>query len=424
MVLQAIKYSRVKLEILDQLRLPHEKVYNEIKSLEDAWIAIKSMQVRGAPAIAIVAALSIAAIAARQLRDMEPKPPAASAKDAAQHITSGMHYLLSSRPTAVNLADAATKLSAVVKAIAEKLDSTSVEVFEAYIEAAERMLVDDVQDNERIGKYGAHWIMQNKAPGITDTKVSVITHCNTGSLATAGYGTALGVIRSLHSSNSLRHVYYTETRPYNQGSRLTGYELIHDEIPATLITDSMAAALMRTKSQSENIAAVIVGADRVAANGDTANKIGTYALAILAHHHGIKFLVAAPRTTVDMATKSGADIVIEERPEIEVLNIKGPTVQANASGDKEIVNGSTVEICIAARNSHAWNPAFDITPAELIDGIITEKGVVEKDDQGVFQWNKVFDASDIDDLSEVEEAKGLNLLPDGVTPAEPIAAAS
>ncbi|KAL8699656.1 MAG: hypothetical protein Q9224_001314, partial [Gallowayella concinna] len=180
MVLQAIKYSRGRLEILDQLRLPHEKVYNEIKSLEDAWIAIKSMQVRGAPAIAIVAALSIAAIAARQLRDMEPKPPAASAQAAAQHITSGLRYLLTSRPIAVNLADAATKLSAVVKAMAEKLDSTSTAGFEAYIEAAERMLVDDVQDNEMIGKYGAHWILHNKAPGITDTKVSVITHCNTG----------------------------------------------------------------------------------------------------------------------------------------------------------------------------------------------------------------------------------------------------
>ncbi|KAL8821800.1 MAG: hypothetical protein Q9223_000212 [Gallowayella weberi] len=424
MVLQAIKYSRGKLEILDQLRLPHEEVYNEINSLEDAWIAIKSMQVRGAPAIAIVAALSIAAIAARQLRDKEPIPPVASAKHAAERITSGLHYLLTSRPTAVNLADAATKLSAVVKAVAEKLDSTSIAVLEAYIEAAERMLVEDVQDNERIGKYGAHWIMQKKASGVADTKVSVITHCNTGSLATAGYGTALGVIRSLHSSNSLHHVYYTETRPYNQGSRLTGYELIHDEIPATLITDSMAAALMRAKGQSENITAVIVGADRVAANGDTANKIGTYALAILAQHHGLKFLVAAPRTTVDMATKSGADIVIEERPEIEVLNIKGPAVQANASGEKEIVGGSSVEICIAARNSHAWNPAFDITPAELIDGIITEKGVVEKDAQGVFQWNKVFDASDVDDVPEVDEAKGLGMLPDGITPAEPTAPAS
>ncbi|KAL8813461.1 MAG: hypothetical protein Q9200_000258 [Gallowayella weberi] len=333
MVLQAIKYSRGKLEILDQLRLPHEEVYNEINSLEDAWIAIKSMQVRGAPAIAIVAALSIAAIAARQLRDKEPIPPVASAKHAAERITSGLHYLLTSRPTAVNLADAATKLSAVVKAVAEKLDSTSIAVLEAYIEAAERMLVEDVQDNERI-------------------------------------------------------------------------------------------ALMRAKGQSENITAVIVGADRVAANGDTANKIGTYALAILAQHHGLKFLVAAPRTTVDMATKSGADIVIEERPEIEVLNIKGPAVQANASGEKEIVGGSSVEICIAARNSHAWNPAFDITPAELIDGIITEKGVVEKDAQGVFQWNKVFDASDVDDVPEVDEAKGLGMLPDGITPAEPTAPAS
>lgn len=241
------------------------------------------------------------------------------------------------------------------------------------------------------------------------------------SLATAGYGTALGVIRSLHSSNSLRHVYYTETRPYNQGARLTGYELIHDELPATLITDSMAAALMRTKGRSENITAVVVGADRVAANGDTANKIGTYALAVLAKYHGIKFLVAAPRTTVDMKTKSGADIVIEERPEIEVVNIKGPIVRTNGFSDgKDIIKGSTEEICIAARNTRAWNPAFDVTPAELIDGIITEHGVVEKDDRGVFQWDKVFDVDLLDKAPEVGEPKRIDMLPDGITPRVPL----
>lgn len=230
-------------------------------------------------------------------------------------------------------------------------------------------------------------------------------------------------MRSLHSANSLRHVYYTETRPYNQGSRLTGYELIHDGIPATLITDSMAAALMRIRGQPENVAAVIVGADRVAANGDTANKIGTYALAVLARYHGLKFLVAAPRTTVDMATKSGADIVIEERPETEVLNIKGPTVRPNAVGEMAIIKGSAQEICVAARNTHAWNPAFDVTPAELIDGIVTEKGVVEKDDHGVFQWDKIFDTGDLNKVPQVGAPKDLNMLPDGITSTEPRAAA-
>lgn len=241
------------------------------------------------------------------------------------------------------------------------------------------------------------------------------------SLATAGYGTALGVIRSLHSSKSLHHVYYTETRPYNQGARLTGFELIYDGIPATLITDSMAAALMKTKGHSENIIGVIVGADRVAANGDTANKIGTYALAVLAKYHGIKFLVAAPRTTIDMTTKSGADIVIEERPEMEVVNIKGPVVQINPfTRAKEIVEGSTAEISIAASNICAWNPAFDVTPAQLIDGIVTEQGVVEKDDHGRFQWDKVFHVDLPDQAPAVGEAKRIDMLPDGITLQVPV----
>ena len=147
------------------------------------------------------------------------------------------------------------------------------------------------------------------------------------SLATAGYGTALGVVRSLHARHALKHAYYTETRPYNQGSRLTGYELIHDGIPATLITDSMAAALLQRRGHPENIVAVVVGADRVSANGDTANKIGTYALAILARYHNVKFLVAAPRTTIDLNTKSGSEIVIEERPSLEMTMMKGPVIR-------------------------------------------------------------------------------------------------
>ncbi|KAI4224325.1 MAG: hypothetical protein LQ349_007259, partial [Xanthoria aureola] len=420
MTLQAIKYSRGKLEILDQLRLPNQEVYVDIKTPQDAWHAINSMQVRGAPAIAIVAALSIAVRSAQWLHG-QGEMIAATARDSAVLINGQLDYLVTSRPTAVNLADAAAKLKAVISAAANKSDADSRAVMAAYLLAAERMLVDDVQDNERIGKHGAAWVLRNTTPNSSNPMVSVMTHCNTGSLATAGYGTALGVIRSLHSSKSLHHVYYTETRPYNQGARLTGYELIHDGLPATLITDSMAAALMRTKGQSENLTAVIVGADRVAANGDTANKIGTYALAILAKHHGLKFLVAAPRTTVDMTTKSGAHIVIEERPEIEVVNLKGPVVRTNVfSREKEIITDSTEEICIAARNTRAWNPAFDVTPAELIDGIITEHGVVEKDDRGVFQWDRVFDVDLLDKAPEVGEPKKLNMLPDGLTPQVPL----
>jgi methylthioribose-1-phosphate isomerase len=168
---------------------------------------------------------------------------------------------------------------------------------------------------------------------------------------------------------------------------LTAFELVHDKIPATLITDSMAAALLRLRGKSENIAGIVVGADRVAANGDTANKIGTYSLAILAKHHGVKFLVAAPRTTIDLKTKSGADIVIEERPGKEVTLVKGPR-HDGVSLDLGVVE----TISIAANGIDVWNPAFDVTPAELIDGIITEVGVVEKDSNGVFHLDKVFEA--------------------------------
>lgn len=206
-------------------------------------------------------------------------------------------------------------------------------------------------------------------------------------MATAGYGTALGVIRSLHANGSLSHAFCTETRPYNQGSRLTAFELVHDQIPATLVTDSMASALMRGTNSAGRIAAVVVGADRVAANGDTANKIGTDGLAVLAKHHGVKFLVAAPRTTIDLQTKSGADITIEGRPGKEMTVIKGPVfdgAKADLSRYEAVVT--------AAEGIGLWNPAFDVTPAELIDGIITEVGVVEKGTDGKFDLTLAMEA--------------------------------
>ncbi|KAL8695478.1 MAG: hypothetical protein Q9218_000056 [Villophora microphyllina] len=371
MVLQAIKYSRGRLEILDQLRLPHEEIYINIRSCHEAWTAIKSMQVRGAPAIAIVAALSVAVEAAQCLLVQPRKYP--SPQEAAQQLSWDLEYLMTSRPTAVNLADAATKLKAVLEDAAEDPTSDNSFVLEAYIRAAEQMLVDDVQDNKRIGEHGADWILRNKP----------------------------------HDAQG------------HKGTRLTGYELIHDGIPATLITDSMAAALLDTRRQSENIVAIVVGADRVAANGDTANKIGTYSLAVLARYHGVKFLVAAPRTTIDMETKNGASITIEERPEIEVLNIKGPPYQRNESGGSEVDTLRTTEICIAAKGTRAWNPAFDVTPARLIDGIVTEKGVVEKDQDGVFQWDKVFKKDAIEDVAEVDAPKPLGMAADGITATEP-----
>lgn len=199
----------------------------------------------------------------------------------------------------------------------------------------------------------------------------------------------MGIIRSLHARKLLKRVFYSETRPYNQGSRLTGYELLHDQIPATLVTDSMVGALLGLKRESENIACIIVGADRVAANGDTANKIGTYGLANLASFHNVKFIVAAPRTTIDLSTTSGADIVIEERPPTEVTTMKGRPVKRLDDGSLK-VEGDVQEIAIAADLNGAWNPAFDVTCHALIDCIVTEKGVVEKGEDGKFHFDEIF----------------------------------
>lgn len=345
--LQSICYKRGSLQLLDQRKLPLETTYLDIRNASDGWSAIGDMVVRGAPAIAIAAALSLAV----EVCNLETFD--GTSTDAASLLGQKLDYLVSSRPTAVNLSDAATKLQEVIS----KAASTSSEaktVFQAYIEAAEIMLEDDVASNKSIGHYGASFL-QNQLTGFE--KLSILTHCNTGSLATAGYGTALGVIRALHAKGVLERAYCTETRPFNQGSRLTAFELVHDKIPATLIADSAAAALMK----AGRVNAVIVGADRVAANGDTANKIGTYSLALSAKHHGIPFCVAAPLTSVDLSLPSGEEIVIEERSPKELLNTRG--------GLGEQVAASGIDV---------WNPAFDVTPANLIAGIITEKGTITK----------------------------------------------
>ncbi|KAH8693511.1 Methylthioribose-1-phosphate isomerase [Talaromyces proteolyticus] len=381
MSLQAIRYDGKQLLIIDQLQLPYLEEYVAIHSAKDGWQAIKDMRVRGAPAIAIVAILSLA-VELRTLLDSEKL--STSSQEVTSFITERLHYLVTSRPTAVNLADAARKFEAVVNEHAAKVDSTGPSVLEAYFQEAERMLANDLSDNQSIGAHGSKWIL-DQALLQGKTIVNVLTHCNTGSLATSGYGTALGVIRSLHSKNALGRAYCTETRPYNQGARLTAFELVHDKIPATLITDSMASALLA--DPKANVSAIIVGADRVAANGDTANKIGTYALAVLAKYHGVKFLVAAPRTTIDRATKTGAEIIIEERPASEVTTIKGP-LQKSAARSLQMET-----IRVAAPGIDVWNPAFDITPAVLIDGVITEKGVVEKGSDGFFHFDSLFEGA-------------------------------
>ncbi|KAF3098374.1 S-methyl-5-thioribose-1-phosphate isomerase [Orbilia oligospora] len=373
MALQAIKYSRGTLSILDQLLLPHQSIYISVPDVTTAWNAIKTMQVRGAPAIAIVAVLSLAV-------ELHNNPPSSNPKE---EIHQKLDYLVTSRPTAVNLADASNKLKSLTNSVAN--ESPEV-VVKSFIEAAEQMLTQDVEDNKAIGHHGAQWI-QNAVGKTSDIKV--LTHCNTGSLATASYGTALGIIRSLHSDASLSHAYCTETRPYNQGSRLTAYELVHEKIPSTLITDSMAASLL----SHQQISAIIVGADRVAANGDTANKIGTFQLAIIAKHFGVKFVVAAPTTSVDLETKSGEGIKIEQRPGWEVLVVSGPTV-VNVPGKDDGTVKVNVEdvrsVKQAADGIGVFNPSFDVTPAALIDAIVTENGVVEKNADGVFPMHEAF----------------------------------
>ncbi|KAF7856071.1 hypothetical protein EAF04_010026 [Stromatinia cepivora] len=407
--LEAIKYGRGKLEVLDQLRLPHEFVYDNVSTCEEAFDSIKSMRVRGAPAIAIVAALALAVELHHQKDGSKTK------QETVQYINKRLDYLLGSRPTAVDLSNAIKLLKRVSQSAAEATDAKDdsaacADVRKGYIVAAEKILEDDLTTNLAIGRYGAEYLRRQQmpiggeeddedpskffttsppctqgAPDRTYRKLSVLTHCNTGSLATSGHGTALGIIRSLHKMNYLDHAYCTETRPYNQGSRLTAFELVYEKIPSTLITDSMAGALFARMKESKNISAVIVGADRVARNGDTANKIGTYSLAVLAKAHNIKFIVAAPTTSIDLETVSGADIKIEDRAPTELTQITGAVVGKDGHVD---VN-STARVAVAHQGIDVWNPSFDVTPSMYIDAVITEKGEVVRSAKGTFDFKTI-----------------------------------
>ncbi|KAK9401121.1 methylthioribose-1-phosphate isomerase [Crotalus adamanteus] len=342
MSLQALRYRRGSLQILNQLLLPHQTLYEEISSVRQGWEAIRSMKVRGAPAIAIIGCLSLAV----ELHNKGNEE--LSLGNLEIFVLDSLSYLISARPTAVNMARAAQELGHFVQQEAKHEGTTPESLRESVINWAEALLDKDLEDNKSIGEHGACHLLQR----VGQDKVRVLTHCNTGSLATAGYGTALGIIRSLHGMGRLEHVYCTETRPYNQGARLTAYELVYEQVPSTLIADSMASLAMKEKK----ISAVIVGADRVVANGDTANKVGTYQLAIAARYHGIPFYVAAPSTSCDLQLKHGGQIVIEERPSQELTDINA--------------------VRIAAPGIGVWNPAFDVTPHELITGgIVTEFGV-------------------------------------------------
>ncbi|KAI1120858.1 hypothetical protein F5Y10DRAFT_257566 [Nemania abortiva] len=380
--LQAIRYTRGKLEVLDQLRLPHEHHYDDVATSEEAFDCIKSMRVRGAPAIAIVAAL------AHGVELYNGGCKASTPEETIAYVDSRLDYLKQSRPTAVDLTNAITHLKAVVRGVdVSALDHAAAKsaIVDAYIAAAEEIFRKDTATNLLIGEHGSKWLLANAPAKSPEGQVSVLTHCNTGSLATSGHGTALGIIRSLHTAGQLLHAFCTETRPYNQGSRLTAFELAYERIPATLITDSMAGALFATRKAEKHIAAVIVGADRVVRNGDTANKVGTYALAVLAKYHGVKFIVAAPTMSIDLHTTTGAGIKIEERKPEELTQITGAVVGPDGKVDVT----RTVRVATAHQAIDVWNPAFDVTPAGLIDAIVTEQGVVVKGESGVFDFRDI-----------------------------------
>ena len=352
--LQSLIFERTsdgcKLSVLDQLLVPQEKKYIDIPNVEAAWGVIRSMQIRGAPLIAIVAVLGLAVDLSSSM-DQWKKDTSTDAL--LETIAKKVEYLKTSRPTAVNVFHALAELTTAATAAAA--DGSTDAIVQVVMDHAEFMLRRDVSDNEKIGHYGAEELVQKTGK---DKDIRMMTICNTGSLATAGYGTALGVVRALHHRQQLQSIVALETRPYNQGSRLTSFEIVEEELAGgKLICDSAAAAYMNTKG----IDAVVVGADRVCANGDTANKIGTYQLSIIANAHNVPFYVASPFTTLDASLPCGEHIPVEERPAAEFLE----TSRAP----------STIPV---------WNPGFDVTPSRLIQGIITEKGVIPKQPDGTF----------------------------------------
>jgi methylthioribose-1-phosphate isomerase len=330
--------------LVDQTRLPEGLDIVTCARPEQVAEAIRRLQVRGAPAIGVAAAYGLALAALRAAEDSPHAPGGTSADDpASRRILSAVEtaapVLLATRPTAVNLQWAVQRMLAAARRAAHEPPH---ELAARLLAEAEAIAAEDRAANEAIGSHGQALI----APG-----ERILTYCHTGGLATAGYGTALGILRAAHEAGKGIHVVACETRPVLQGARLTAWELQRLGIPVTLITDNMAGALMARGEVDR----VVVGADRIAANGDVANKIGTYTLAVLAHAHGLPFIVAAPRTTIDLAMPSGETIPIEERDPAEVTHVRGHRIAPEG---------------VAARNL-----AFDITPHRLVTAIVTEVGV-------------------------------------------------
>jgi methylthioribose-1-phosphate isomerase len=325
-----------KLYLLDQRLLPGRIEFRACDNYRDVIDAIREMSVRGAPAIGISAAFGLVIEANKALDE------GCKITGLKQRLKKAGDALNKARPTAVNLSWAVKRINNLFE---EQLDAEPAQIVAILEDEARKILAEDIANNRLIGRYGADLIPK---------KAAILTHCNAGALATGGYGTALGVIRAAHEQGKVTQVYVDETRPLLQGARLTAFELLQEEIPATLITDNCAGYLMA----QGKIDLIVVGADRIAANGDAANKIGTYSLAVLAKYHKLPFYVAAPLSTIDLALNSGEEIIIEERPCDEVTHLNGN--------------------CLTAEGIAAINPAFDVTPAKLISAIITEKGVISQ----------------------------------------------
>lgn len=329
--IQPVEWADGIVRLIDQTQLPFRYVIEEYDDWRDVAEAIRVMKVRGAPAIGIAAAYGLA-LAARQITTGDPET-------FRQEMGKICEAFAATRPTAVNLFEAIERIQTVLKQAA-----CPDEAREAILEAAHRLLQEDYEADLQMAEHGANLLKNG---------FGVLTICHTGALATGGYGTALGIMRLAAEQGKQIHVYACETRPRLQGMRLTAWELQQVGVPFSVIADGMAGFLMA----QGKVDCVIVGADRVAANGDTANKIGTYNLAVLADYHDIPFYVAAPLTTVDRSTPNGTEIPIEFRDEVEMTHISG--------------------LRIAPEGIEVWNPAFDVTPARLITGIITERGLFD-----------------------------------------------
>jgi methylthioribose-1-phosphate isomerase len=330
-MLKTLEWTAAGVRFIDQTKLPTEETYVTCKTYDEVADAIRTMIVRGAPAIGVAAAMGMA-LGARETQ-------AATVAEFRPQFDTICNTIAATRPTAVNLFWA-------VRRMRQKFEQSAMlplaQLKQALISEAQRMYAEDIAANEAMGRHGA--VLMPATGG-------VLTHCNAGALATCGYGTALGVIRAAIQAGKKIHVFADETRPFLQGSRLTAWELMKDNIPTTLISDNMSGAMMR----QGKISAVVVGADRIAANGDVANKIGTYTVAVLAKEHSIPFYVAAPFSTVDLETPDGSQIPIEQRSPAEVTHLAGQRIAPEGVG---------VE-----------NPAFDVTPAKYVTAIITERGI-------------------------------------------------